>query len=325
MEQSENKTPTTFNNLITLSNYFRDENLCRKYLEKFLWNGKPVCPKCAGEKIYSFPDGKRYKCANNKCYKIFTVTEGTHFESSKIPLSKWLHAIYVFTSHKKGISSHQLAKDISVTQKTAWFLLSRIREILREKAPVMLEGIVEVDETFVGGLEGNKHQSYKAKKKRAGKKKNGNGDDKTIVIGLVQRGGKVVNQVVNSTQKKDLLPVIEKHIKKGSTMVTDEWKSYQSLHRHGYNHESVKHRMKEYVRDEFHTSNIDNYWSHLKRGLIGVYHHASPQHLHRYCNEFSFRYNTRKLNEVDRFDLAIKQAFGRLKYDDLINPQKPIN
>ena len=139
------KTPKTFTNLIALSNNFTDENVCRKYLEHIIWNGKPCCPHCGSTKIYTFKNGKGYKCAENKCYKLFNVKVGTFLEGSKIPLCKWFHAIYVFTSHKKGISSHQLAKDLGITQKSAWFLLGRLREILAEKTPFKLEGITEID------------------------------------------------------------------------------------------------------------------------------------------------------------------------------------
>src|SRR5258705_5830484 len=155
------KKLSDFKNVIELNEYFQDESRCRKYLEKILWDDKPYCPRCQSEKVYAFPDGIRYKCANNKCYKIFTVTVGTFLESSKIPLRKWLHAIFIFTSHKKGISSHQLAKDLGITQKSAWFVLSRIRDILKEKAPHMLKGTVEIDETYVGGKVSNKHASQR--------------------------------------------------------------------------------------------------------------------------------------------------------------------
>lgn len=312
MKQSEQQNEKKFANLIELSHNFTDEKACRKYIEKILWNGKPVCPYCGHDRVYTFKDEKRYKCANNKCYRVFNVTVGTFLENTKIPLCKWLHALYVVSSHKRGISSHQLAKDLGITQKSSWFVLSRIREIFREKAPIMVEGITEIDETYVGGKDTNKHISKR--------KYNDEGnviDIKTPVIGIVQRDGKAVLVSVTDIKKKTIFPIIQKHVTPGSTMVTDAFKLYRSL-KHGYTHKSVDHSKGEYVKGDFHTNTVEGFFSHLKRGLIGVYFHASPKHLHRYCNEFSFRYNTRKCKENERFDIALKQCLGRLTYNDLI-------
>jgi transposase-like protein len=301
-----------FSNLITLSNNFTNEDVCRKYLEEIVWNGKPICPHCGSEKVSAFKDGKRYKCANNQCYSIFNVKVGTFLEGSKIPLCKWFHAMYVFTSHKKGISSHQLAKDIGITQKSAWFVLSRIREILREKAPFALDGIVEVDETYVGGKDTNKHRS-KIKVDAQGYPL----EVKVPVIGVVQRDGKAFLVATDNVRKQTVFPIIHGSVKEGSTMVTDAFKLYRGL-RNNYTHQKVDHSKGEYVKGAFHTNTVEGFFSHLKRGLIGIYYHASPKHLHRYCNEFSFRYNTRKCGEVERFDIALRQCVGRLKYADLI-------
>lgn len=327
MQTSEQQqTPKSFANLIELSHYFQDENICRKYVERIVWNGKPVCPHCGFSRVYTFPDGKRYKCAYNKCRKQFTVTVGTFFESSKVPLRKWLHALYIFCNHKKGISSYQLARDISVTQKTAWFILSRLRETLKEKAPQMLAGVFEVDETYVGGKEGNKHQAPASKAKRLAIAKEKKGynhspfDNKTCVFGMVQRDGMVRNWVIAKQQKFTLIHLINKNVLKGSVMYSDEFVGYRPLNNIGYKHEAVNHRTHHYARGTVHTANLDSYWSSLKRGIIGIYHHVSPKHLQRYCSEFSFRYNTRKYSETGRFEQALKQVVGRLKYDDLIAP-----
>jgi transposase-like protein len=144
-------TPKNFTNLIELSDHFKDGNVCRKYLEQIIWGGSPVCPHCGCKKIYVLKGGKTYKCSNRECYSIFNIKVGTFLENTKVPLRKWMLSIYIFSSHKKGISSHQLAKDIGVTQKTDWFMLSRIREVLKDKAPFMLDGMVETDECYVGG------------------------------------------------------------------------------------------------------------------------------------------------------------------------------
>lgn len=305
-------TPRTFTNLITLSNNFTNEKVCREYLEHIIWKGNRTCPHCKSQNSYVIEKGKRYKCANPNCYKKFTVTVGTFLESSKIPLKKWFHAIYIFSSHKKGVSSCQLAKDLGITQKSAWFVLSRIREIFKEKAPFVIDGIAELDECYIGGKEGNKHES-KRKYDEQGRLL----ENKAPVIGIVGREGKAILISVNEVNKQTVFPLIAKHVKEGSTMVTDAFKLYRTL-RHKYTHKSVDHSSGEYVRGDFHTNTVEGFFSHLKRGLIGVYHHASPKHLHRYCNEFSFRYNTRKCKEVERFDIALAQSQGRLKYSQLI-------
>lgn len=307
----EHKELSSFKNLIELSEYFQNEEVCRKYLEKQLWDGKPVCPHCKNDRAYAFKDGRRYKCA--KCLKQFTVTVGTFFEATKIPLRKWFHAIYIFTSHKKGVSSHQLAKDISVTQKTAWFILSRIRGILQDKAPTMLSGVIEIDETYAGGKMKNKHR-YQRKRAKPGR----GSENKTMIFGLKEKDGKIYNQMVADASHMTLQKIVTDNVAKGSTIVTDGFHAYKNLHKN-FNHIIVDHANDVFVINGFTTNNIECYWSHLKRGIYGIYHQVSPKHLHRYCNEFAFRYNTRKDKEVDRFDSALKQAIGRLKYAQLIS------
>jgi hypothetical protein len=310
---------TDFKSKLDLVRYYSDEENCKKLLAQQRWGENITCVHCGHDKVYTTNRG--YKCASPSCYKKFSVISGTIFENTKIPLNKWFEAIFVISAHKKGISSHQLGRDISVSQKTAWFILHRVREMLREKSPVFLAGTTEVDETYVGGSETNKHQSEAAKKKRLGKRKSFRGiqpNDKTMVLGLVERGGKLIHKVIPQTSHLGVLPVIEKHIAKGSNMVTDEHKVYRRLSSLGYHHESVSHAAGEYYRTGgWHTNTIEGSFSLLKRGIIGIYHQVSPKHLQRYCDEFSFRYNTRKITDVERFVEILKTCGGRLTYNQL--------
>jgi transposase-like protein len=299
------KTTETLTNLMDFYKRFPDEQTCREYLfnERFP-DGKVVCMKCGStEKIYNLADGKRYKCGN--CKHIFTVTVGTVFEASHIPLQKWFLAIYLVSAHKKGISSLQLHRDISVTQKTAWFMLGRIRYMLSNGISTRrMNGTVECDETYVGG----KH--HKGKRGRGS-------ENKTPVFGMVERQGEVRAIPVENVKTKTLQPIIEKNIAEGSTVMTDELPSYNKLDE-SYEHKTVNHGSKEYVREEIHTQNIDNFWSLLKRGIIGIYHSTSEKHLHRYVDEFQYRHNTRKIKDGERFKNVMGQSEGRLKYKELI-------
>lgn len=302
---------TSFKNLLDLLDYYEDEAICRQLLEEQRWNGKPVCPHCGHDKVYRTDRG--FKCADKKCYKKFSVTVGTVFENTKIPLRIWFAAIYVCTSHKKGIASHQLAKDLGITQKTAWFLMHRIREMLKEKAPQMLKNVVEADETYIGGKEKNKHQSKKTEGVQGRSTKT-----KTAVFGITERGGDVVAYSVEHVDTATLQGGIEKYVEKGATVNTDEWGAYNGLSEN-YTHEVVNHGAKEYAREFSHTNNIESFWALLKRGIVGIYHHVSPKHLDRYCNEFSYRYNTKKAKDADRFFASLKRTHGRLTYKRLIN------
>jgi len=299
-----------FKSLPEFLDYFKDEEICKQYLEQQRWGGNPVCPFCGHTHVYRTARG--YKCANKECYKKFSITVGTVFENSKIKLRTWFAAVYLITAHKKGISSLQLSRDLGIGQKAAWFMLHRIREMLRTKAPEMLEDMVEADETYIGGKSKNKHAS-----KRTPNSQGRSVKDKTPVFGIIERQGKVHTRVVPNTQGKTLKPIIKEMVKEGTIVITDEWLGYAGLNKH-FPHEVMNHQRAEYVRNTSHTNNIEGYWSHFKRMIYGIYHQVSPKHLNRYCDESTYRYNTREIKDLDRFEHSMTQVAGRLKYNDLI-------
>jgi ribosomal protein L37AE/L43A/transposase-like protein len=305
----------TFKSILDFQKEFSSEEKCREYLEQQRWNGTPACPFCGSINVHRFPNGKIFKCREKGCRNKFSVTVGTIYENTKIPLTKWFLATYILSVHSKGISSLQLATWLGVTQKTAWHLNHRIRVMLTDKAPELLDGIVEVDETYVGGSLKNIH----AKKKEALKGL----DNKTMVFGAVQRGGNVRTKVIPQTNLENVSAAIEGFVAPNSTMVTDEHHAYNQVGKK-YNHRKVNHRDKEYVRKEdilVHTNNIEGYWNILKRQIDGIHHSVSPKHLQRYCNESAFRYNNRVLFQDERFAAALANCNGSLKYKDLTAKQ----
>jgi transposase-like protein len=306
-------------NLLDFYTAFSSEQACRDFVEKARWKNGNVCPHCGViGSAYKFKDGRLFKCP--ACYQQFTVRVGTIFEDSKISLQKWLLAIYLATSLKKGISSIQLAKYLKVRQATAWFMLSRIRYVLKTGSFEKLLDEVEVDETYIGGKEANKHAN-KRTKGMTGKGAQGfaSKNSKTPVVGMVQRKGRIHAIVTSDTGSKTLMTLIRKHIDISAFVYTDEHMPYRTLPKIGYKHESVNHGVKEFVNGMASTNTAESFWSHLKRGIDGIYHHVSPKHLQKYCDEYSYRWNTRTMTDGERFEDWFCNINGkRLMYKNLI-------
>lgn len=279
--------------------HFHDDNKAREYLEAIRWPRGPVCPHCGvigdhyrlegtgGDKGTKARPGL-LKCKD--CRKQFSVTVGTVFERSKIPLSKWLMAAYLLCSSKKGMSSHQLHRTLGVTYKTAWFLTHRIREAMRDESTDMLggkgsSGIVEADEAYFGKTKGHGKGAHIRQKQK--------------VVALVERNGRVRAFHVPTVTAETLKPILEKQIAKTARLMTDSAGLYTKIGQHFRAHETVNHLAGEYARGDVTTNTVEGYFGILKRGIKGVYHHVSPAHLHRYVNEFSFRYNNRVALEID--------------------------
>ena len=278
-----------------------------------------TCPKC-GEidvKVYKLASG-RYKCAS--CRNTFTVRAKSVFEDSPVPLQSWFLAIYLCASYKKGISSIQLSKYIGVTQKTAWFMLQRIRYVFENDSLELLDGEVEMDEAYIGGADKNKH-FYKKSKQVTGKGAQGfaSKSTKVPVVGMVERGGNIHAIATKDTGSKTLMTLARKHISIDATIYTDEHMPYRTLPKLGFKHQSVNHGVKEFVNGMASTNTAESFWSHFKRGINGIYHHVSAKHLQRYADEYTYRWNTRSLTDGERFEDWFSHLNGkRLTYKTLI-------
>lgn len=300
-----------FKSILDLIKAFPTEQECITHLEQLRWNGNPISPFSETSKVYKCA-GNKYKCKETG--KYFNVKVGTIFEDTKIPLIKWFMALYIFSSHKKGISSHQLAKDIDVTQKSAWFMLHRLRYAFdHPNFKTTLGDMVEIDETYVGGEDKNKHANKKIEGNQGRSTKT-----KTPVLGMRERNGNVIAQVVPDTKQKTIEPIVFRNVLPGSTVFTDEWHAYNNMNK-VYYHGRVNHGAKQFVNAMAHTNGIENFWSHLKRGVDGIYHWVSKDHLQAYVDEFTLRYNSRKLTTNQRFNLVLENVAGRLTYKELIS------
>lgn len=284
---------------------FPNEEAARQYLEGRLWPNGVKCPACkSGERITARKNGF-YRC--NACKEDFTVRTGTIFGRSHVPLHKWIYAMYLLVTARKGISSMQLSKEIGITQKSAWFVLQRLREACGSDAGLeKLRGIVEVDECFVGGLEANKHKS---KKLNLGRGAVG----KTAVLGMRERSGCTVAMPVESIDMGTVQGAIFANIEAGSTILTDEASAYTDLGVLPFQHQTVNHGAGEYSRGGVSTNSVESVWAVLKRGLHGVYHHASKKHLARYVDEFTFRLNAGNVvrHTLKRLDSFVDAVAGK--------------
>lgn len=299
-----------FKSLFDLQSAFPTEQACIDHLEELRWGDVVISPFDATSKVYKCK-GNKYRCVNTK--KYFNVKTDTLFENTKTPLRKWFMAIWMVTSHKKGISSVQLAKDIEVTQKTAWFMLERIRKCFGSENNNDLDDVVEVDETYIGGKNKNRHHSKKVKNTQGRSLK-----DKSAVVGMVQRQGKVNAHHVSDTKTQTLTDEIIKYVKRTAQLYTDEWLGYNKV-ADMYAHAYVNHGARQYVNGDTYTNTIEGFWAGLKRGVLGIYHSWSKKHLQDYVDEFVFRYNTRDYSDSQRFNLLLLNAGVRTTYKELIN------
>jgi len=320
---------TNIKSILDLLKVFPTEQSCIDYLEHIIWSGTPVSPFDKESKVYKCANNQ-YKCLNTN--KKFNIKTGTFLENTKVPLQKWMIAIWLLTTNKKGVSSINLAQQLGTTQKTAWFLAQRVRaafNLSEENGDEQFEGICEADETFVGGKNKNRHKDKKVAQSQGRSFK-----DKTPVLGVLQRGkteiingkkvqvelSKVKLQVAKNTKGESIKPFILKSVQKDSVLISDEWMGYRGLEA-TYDHHVVDHGKKQYVNfdnPEIHSNSMESFWGILKRSYNGIHNYWSPKHMFRYCSEHQFRFNTRGLSNNERFNSLILSSGVRLKYKDLI-------
>lgn len=292
---------TNFKTLTEFTTFFSEEVICHKYFERIRFKNGDFCPHCRHTKIFCFSNGKRYRCGN--CKKDFSIKTGTLFGESKIPLQKWFIAIYLLTTRKKGISSIELAEQVGVSQKTAWFIDHRIREALKQ-GKGKLFGITEVDETYIGG----KHVRKDGFRK------------KIPIMGMTERDGKTKAYHIPNRETHIILNKVRENIDPSAFIMTDEAHVYRKLPKLGYRRGGVKHGHRNWARGEINTNSIESFWALFKRGYHGTYHSMSKKHLQRYVNEFVFRFNARGKEMSEKFAevVSLISKRGKMSYKTLI-------
>ena len=290
-------------NLVELIERFHDEDRCRAYLEKMRWPDGVRCLRCGESSVSRRKQRQQYQC--NSCRYDFSVTAGTIFHDTHLPLWKWFLAVYLIVEAKKGVSANQLKRTLGVTYKTAWYLSHRIRAALKEADAQLLKGIVEADETFVGGKVEGMGRGYQG--------------NKTVVVGAFERDGAIRLQVVRGRDRETLQGFIRENVAGDAQAIyTDDWKAYEGIADQDTEHETVNHSEGEYVRGSVHTNSMENVWSLLKRSIVGSYHQVSAKHLDAYLDELEFRFNNRENPHMFRDALCKLLIAESLPYAKLI-------
>jgi transposase-like protein len=301
-------TPKTLQEAIK---FFSGTETCTTFMAQLRWPDGVTCPHCQGKAVSYLSTRHKWKCMNKECHKQFSVKVGTIMEDSPIGLDKWLAAIWLIANAKNGISSYEIHRALGITQKSAWFLLHRIRLAMQTGTFEKLSGQVEADETYISGKARNMHKS-----KREAMIKGRGSVGKVAVMGLLERQGEVRTRVIQDADRETLHKGVKNFVESGSELFTDGWKAYGGLDAE-YIHQVIDHAV-EYVRGNIHTNGIENFWSLLKRSIKGTYVSVKPFHLFRYLDEQTFRFNTRKGKDADRFVQTVKSISGkRLTYEQL--------
>ncbi len=289
-------------NLVSLIERFNSEDRCIEYLEELRWDGNVTCPRCGSTSVSTIKERHQYDC--NTCRYQFSVTAGTIFHDTHLPLWKWFLAVYMMCEAKKGVSANQIKRTINVSYKTAWYLCHRIRNAMTESKPRPLSGIVEVDETWIGGKTVGKGHGYKG--------------NKVAIAGVIERGGDVRTQVISARDRKTLHAFIDKFTADDTEAIyTDDWPAYNGIEDENTRHESVNHSKEEWVRGDVHTNNVENIWSLFKRSVIGSYHKVSHKHLDAYLDELEWRFNNRNNPYLFRDTLRKLIDSENLEYKEL--------